>query len=88
MSKFSQREAIYIEAELEHWHALINTDHVEGFVKWSNNPKEYVIGAKYMILNCKLTLYPESKLFGEEHFIAESQPGRFFILRKSSAVVR
>lgn len=86
MGHFKQREAIKVEAELKHWFILMHTNHVEGYVKWSSDPA-LVEGAKHILLHAKLTAYPRSQQFGEEHFIAETN-GKCYLLRRSEHVTK
>lgn len=87
MSKLSWREEITISAELGPWYTLIHTDHVEGYIRWSNI-KDQVVGTKIMLLNVKLRAYPQSELFGTEHIVAETRDGKFYLLRREHSVHR
>jgi hypothetical protein len=85
MSKYKQRDAMEITAELVEWVAMNGGDSIHGIVEWSNDPKEYPLKQSFSILKVKLTLYPQSDRWGGQHFIAESQTGRLFLLRSSRA---
>ncbi len=83
MSKWKQRDAIVFECEFRLWRIISTTNHLQGYIFNTNNQKEYPEGEIYTVLNVKLSLYPRSERWGEEHYIAESPIGKLFLLRKS-----
>lgn len=82
MSKLKQRDAMVFECEFRLWRMISHTGHLQGFIQNTNN-KDYPEGQIFTVLNVRLTLYPRSDRWGEEHYVAESPNGKLFLLRKS-----
>lgn len=82
-----ERAEIFITAELGPWYRLIHTNHIEGYIRWSND-KAHEPGAKMSLLNAEIIHYPTSQEFGDEHYVARTQTNRYFLLRKAQLVER
>jgi len=74
---------IIIKATLKEWRLDDENGSVTGVIFNSIDPKEYPEGAQFTIMKVSLHQYGASEMFGEEHYIAETQLGNFFRLNAS-----